>query len=50
MHAADFTNMTNSLSEMRVDISRFIDKVLKSSRAIDRESLCIVQSRLAWSV
>jgi exosome complex component RRP45 len=50
IHGSEYTNMTNILSEMRVDISRFIDKVLKSSRAIDRESLCIVQGRLVWSV
>ena len=35
---------------MRVEISRFIDKVLKSSRATDRVSLCIVQGRLVWSL
>lgn len=35
---------------MKVDISRFIEKVLKSSRAIDRESLCIVQGRLVWNL
>ena len=27
-----------------------IDKVLKSSRAIDRESLCILQGKLVWSL
>lgn len=42
--------MQNTLSEMRVEISRFIDKVLKSSRATDKVSLCIVQGRLVWSV
>lgn len=49
-HQAEYTGMVSHLQEMRVDISRFIDKVLKSSRAIDRESLCIVQGRLAWQV
>ena len=42
--------MNVTLQEMRIDISRFIDKVLKSSRAIDRESLCIVQGRLVWNL
>ena len=42
--------MNITLQEMRIDISRFIDKVLKSSRAIDRESLCIVQGRLVWNL
>ena len=42
--------MQNTLGEMRVEISRFIDKVLKSSRATYRVSLCIVQGRLVWSV
>lgn len=49
-HQAEYTGMISHLQEMRVDISRFIDKVLKSSRAIDRESLCIVQGRLVWQV
>lgn len=41
-HAAEYVGATNSLAEIRVDITRFIDKILKSSRATDRESLCIV--------
>ena len=35
---------------MRIEISSFIDKVLKQSRATDREGLCIVQGKLAWSL
>lgn len=42
--------MNVTLQEMRIDISSFIDKVLKSSRAIDRESLCIIQGRLVWNL
>ena len=49
-HQADFVNGVSALNEMRVDLSRFIDKVLKASRATDRESLCIVQGRLVWSL
>jgi exosome complex component RRP45 len=50
LHGCENAGMNITLQEMRVDISRFIDKVLKSSRAIDRESLCIVQGRLVWSL
>lgn len=42
LHGCEAAGMNVTLQEMRIDISRFIDKVLKSSRAIDRESLCIV--------
>jgi exosome complex RNA-binding protein Rrp42 (RNase PH superfamily) len=42
--------MTVNLQEMKVDIALFIDKVLKASRAIDRESLCIIQGKLVWNV
>jgi exosome complex RNA-binding protein Rrp42 (RNase PH superfamily) len=34
--------MNVTLQEMKIDIAQFIDKVLKASRAIDRETLCIV--------
>ena len=50
IHGCDNAGLTTTLQEMRVDITNFIDKVLKSSRAIDRESVCIVQGRLVWSV
>lgn len=49
-HSAEFNQQTNTVSEMRVEISNFIDKVLKSSRATDREGLCIIQGKLAWSL
>lgn len=42
LHGCENAGMNVTLQEMRIDISRFIDKVLKSSRAIDREGLCIV--------
>ena len=42
--------MTGTLTEMRSEISQNIDKVLKQSRAIDNESLCISQGKLVWSV
>jgi exosome complex component RRP42 len=35
---------------MRVEISNFIEKVIKSSRATDCEGLCIIQGKLAWSL
>jgi len=42
--------MNVTLQEMKIDIAQFIDKVLKASRAIDRETLCIVQSKLVWNL
>lgn len=50
IHGAEYTGSMPTLSEMRVDITMFIDKVLKSSRFTDRESLCIVAGRLVWSL
>ena len=35
---------------MRIEIASFIDKVLKQSRTTDREGLCIIQGKLAWSL
>ncbi len=49
-HSAEFNQQTSTLSEMRIEIANFIDKVLKSSRATDREGLCIIQGKLAWSL
>jgi len=50
MHSAEFNQQTSTLSEMRVEISNFIEKVIKSSRATDAEGLCIIQGKLAWSL
>lgn len=50
MHSSEAYSATNTLQEMRIDFQRMIDKVLKQSRAIDREGLCIVQGRIAWRV
>jgi len=49
-HSAEYNQQTNTLSEMRVEISNFIEKVVKSSRATDSEGLCIIQGKLAWSL
>ncbi len=35
---------------MKIEISNFIDKIIKSSRVTDREGLCIVQGKLVWSL
>ena len=35
---------------MRIEIASFIDQVLKQSRTTDREGLCIIQGKLAWSL
>lgn len=47
---AEFTNQTQTLQEMKIEIQNFIDKIIKSSRVTDREGLCIIQGKLAWSV
>jgi exosome complex RNA-binding protein Rrp42 (RNase PH superfamily) len=33
-----------------VEITRFLEKLLKSSRAIDTESLCIMNGKIVWSI
>ena len=50
LHSAEYNQQTNTLSEMRVEIGNFIEKVVKSSRATDAEGLCIIQGKLAWSL
>jgi exosome complex component RRP45 len=50
LHSSETLNMGTTLQDLRFDIAQFIDKVAKSSRATDRESLCIVQGKLVWSV
>jgi exosome complex component RRP45 len=42
LHSAEYNQQTTTLSEMRVEISNFIEKVVKSSRATDTEGLCII--------
>jgi len=50
MHSAEYAQQTNTLSEMRIEIASFIDKVLKQSRTTDREGLCIIQGKLTWNL
>ena len=50
MHSAEYAQQANTLSEMRIEISSFIDKVLKQSRTTDREGLSIIQGKLAWNL
>jgi len=50
LHSAEFAQQTTTLSEMRIEIASFIDKVLKQSRCTDREGLCIIQGKLAWNL
>ena len=35
---------------MKIEIQNFIEKVLRSSRATDKEGLCIIQGKLVWSI
>lgn len=41
-NAAEFNQQTSTLTEMRIEISNFIERVLKDSRVTDREGLCII--------
>ena len=50
MHQAESAQQTTTLSEMRIAIASFIEKVIRSSRATDAEGLCIIQGKLAWSL
>jgi exosome complex RNA-binding protein Rrp42 (RNase PH superfamily) len=35
---------------MRIELQNFLDKVVRNSRASDKEGLCIIQGKLVWSV
>jgi exosome complex RNA-binding protein Rrp42 (RNase PH superfamily) len=35
---------------MKIELQSFIDKVVRNSRATDKEGLCIIQGKLVWSV
>lgn len=35
---------------MKIEMQNFIEKVTRSSRATDKEGLCIIQGKLVWSV
>lgn len=35
---------------MKIELQNFIEKVTRSSRAIDKEGLCILSGKLVWSV
>lgn len=35
---------------MKIELQNFIEKVIKSSRVTDKEGLCIIQGKLAWSL
>lgn len=50
IHQSEQYSMTFALQEMRIDLIRMVDKILKQSRTIDREGLCIVTGKLAWNI
>lgn len=50
VHQAEYGQQTRTLGEMKFEISNFIEKVIKSSRATDNEGLCIIQGKLAWAL
>jgi exosome complex component RRP45 len=35
---------------MRIEVQNFIEKITRSSRATDKEGLCIISGKLVWSV
>lgn len=35
---------------MKIELQNFIEKITRSSRAIDKEGLCILSGKLVWSV
>ena len=41
-HLAEFANQTQTLQEMKIEMQNFIEKILRSSRATDKEGLCII--------
>lgn len=47
---AEFANQTQTLQEMRIEVQNFIEKITRSSRATDKEGLCIIAGKLVWSV
>jgi exosome complex RNA-binding protein Rrp42 (RNase PH superfamily) len=49
-HLARSTGLNGQIQEKRIEVQRHIDKILKDSRAIDRENLCIYQGKLVWQV
>jgi len=38
------------LNDIRTEIGRLIERILLSSHAIDKDSLCIVKGKLVWSI
>lgn len=49
-HLAEYANQTQTLQEMKIEMQNFIEKITRSSRATDKEGLCIIQGKLVWSV
>ena len=49
-HMSEFTNQTATIQEAKIEIQNFIEKITRSSRATDKEGLCIIQGKLVWSV
>ncbi len=45
---ADHHNSIDSLYEAKLESMKLLEKTLKNSKAIDRESLCIRSGRLVW--
>lgn len=41
---------TQQLNDTRIEIGRLIERILMSSHAIDKDSLCVIRGKLVWMV
>ena len=44
---SDFSTRVN---DMKIEIGRLIERVLLSSHAVDKDSLCIVHGKIVWMI
>ena len=38
------------MNDLKIEIGRLIERILISSHAIDKDSLCIVKGKIAWMI
>ena len=48
--ASDLYKQSEYIMDARTQISRLIEQTLIYSRAVDKESLCIVQGKHCWNI
>ena len=44
------SDFSSRLNDLKIEIGRLLERVLLSSRAIDKESLCLAKGQLAWMI